>query len=81
MGQQKDKKNLKDLELAKKRDHKIMITDEAIKKYQEYNIKIYQKLLPILAVYLIWLKEKNMLMKKQLHCLMRRLMQTMRQEI
>ena len=43
MGQQKDKKNLKDLEMAKKRDHKIMITDEAIRKYQEYNIKIYRE--------------------------------------
>ena len=30
--QKSDGENLKDLEMAKKRDHKIMITDEAIKK-------------------------------------------------
>ncbi|MCI9337315.1 MAG: hypothetical protein HFH93_07225, partial [Lachnospiraceae bacterium] len=30
--QKGDGENLKDLEMAKKRDHKIMITDEAIKK-------------------------------------------------
>jgi hypothetical protein len=28
--------NLKDLEMAKKRDHKIMITDEAISKVPKY---------------------------------------------
>lgn len=32
MEQKSDGENLKDLEMAKKRDHKIMITDEAIKK-------------------------------------------------
>lgn len=33
------KKNLKDLEMAKKRDHKIMITDEAIKKVPRIQYK------------------------------------------
>lgn len=39
MGQQKDKKNLKDLEMAKKRNHKIMITEEAIKKVPRIQYK------------------------------------------
>ena len=32
MEQKKNKEELKGLEMAKKRNHKIMITDEAIKK-------------------------------------------------
>lgn len=39
MEQHNDKKNLKDLELAKKRDHKIIITDEAIKKVPRIQYK------------------------------------------
>lgn len=39
MEQRKDKKNLKDLEMAKKRDHKIMITDEAIRKVPRIQYK------------------------------------------
>ena len=44
MGQQKDKKNLKDLEMAKKRDHKIMITDEAIRKVPRIQYKKPEKI-------------------------------------
>ena len=39
MEQQKGNENLKDLEMAKKRDHKIMITDEAIKKVPRIQYK------------------------------------------
>ena len=39
MGQHDSKRNLKDLEMAKKRDHKIMITDEAIKKVPRIQYK------------------------------------------
>lgn len=34
-----DRENLKDLEMAKKRDHKIMITDEAIRKVPRIKYK------------------------------------------
>ena len=33
--------NLKDLEMAKKRDHKIMITDEAINKVPRVQYKVH----------------------------------------
>lgn len=39
MGQHKDKENLNDLEMAKKRNHKIMITDEAIRKVPRIKYK------------------------------------------
>lgn len=39
MGQYKDKENLKDLEMAKKRNHKILITDEAIRKVPRIKYK------------------------------------------
>lgn len=35
----KNKDNLKELEMAKKRDHKIMITDEAIRKVPRIKYK------------------------------------------
>ncbi len=39
MEQQNGNENLKDLEMAKKRDHKIMITDEVIKKVPRIQYK------------------------------------------
>lgn len=39
MGQHKDKEKLNDLEMAKKRNHKIMITDEAIRKVPRIKYK------------------------------------------
>ena len=39
MGQHNDKEKIKDLEMAKKRDHKIMITDEAINKVPRIKYK------------------------------------------
>lgn len=39
MGEYDSKENLKDLEMAKKRNHKIMITDEAIKKVPRIQYK------------------------------------------
>ena len=39
MEQNDSKENLKDLEMAKKRNHKIMITDEAIKKVPRIKYK------------------------------------------
>ncbi len=39
MEQQNGNENLKDLEMAKKRDHKIMITDEVIKKVPRVQYK------------------------------------------
>lgn len=39
MGRNDNKEKLKDLEMAKKRDHKIMITDEAIKKVPKIQYK------------------------------------------
>lgn len=39
MGEYDNKENLKDLEMAKKRNHKIMITDEAIKKVPRIQYK------------------------------------------
>jgi len=39
LGQYENKDNLKDLEMAKKRDRKIMITDEAIKKVPRIQYK------------------------------------------
>lgn len=39
MGQHKDKEKLNDLEMAKKRNHKIMITDEAIRKVPRIEYK------------------------------------------
>ncbi len=39
MARHKDKEHLKELEMAKKRDHKIMITDEAIRKVPRIKYK------------------------------------------
>lgn len=39
MGEYESKENVKDLEMAKKRNHKIMITDEAIKKVPRIQYK------------------------------------------
>ena len=39
MGEYDNKEKLKDLEMAKKRNHKIMITDEAIKKVPRIQYK------------------------------------------
>lgn len=57
MEQQKDKQNLKDLEMAKKRDHKIVITDEAIRKVP----RIQYKNIPEQEYDTIWELARNVL--------------------
>lgn len=48
MNSDKKKESIKELEMAKKRDHKIMITDEAIKKGEEITQKLVEKYTPII---------------------------------
>lgn len=57
MGQDKDKENMRDLEMAKKRDHKIMITDEAIRKVP----RIKYKNIPESEYDTIWELARNVL--------------------
>ena len=41
LGKYGNRRKVRELEMAKKRNHKVMITDEAIRK--EYNIRIFRK--------------------------------------
>lgn len=64
MGKQEMERNLNDLEMAKKRDHKIMITDEAINKvprikYREIPESEYDNLWELAKSVLKIAKEEN----------------------
>ena len=70
MGQRKNKDNLNDLEMAKKRNQKVMITDEAIRKVPRIQYKNIPEVSIIsfrnwLKMYCRFLKMKTIQMKLQ----------------